>query len=44
MSERSTRADGVELAGPGFGDLAHPATLPIKGGMAFMLWWPQVAH
>jgi pimeloyl-ACP methyl ester carboxylesterase len=41
MSERTFRADGVELAAQAFGNPAHPAVLLIMGGMASMLWWPE---
>jgi pimeloyl-ACP methyl ester carboxylesterase len=41
MSERTIRADGFELATQSFGNPAHPPVLPVMGGMASMLWWPD---
>jgi pimeloyl-ACP methyl ester carboxylesterase len=41
MSERTIRADGLELATQSFGNPAHPPVLLIMGGMASMLWWPD---
>lgn len=41
MSERTIKADGVEIATQAFGDPAHEPVLLIMGAMASMLWWPQ---
>jgi pimeloyl-ACP methyl ester carboxylesterase len=41
MTERTIRADGLELAAQSFGDPARPPVLLIMGGMASMLWWPE---
>lgn len=41
MSEKTVRADGVEIATEAFGDPAHPPVLLIMGVMASMLWWPE---
>ena len=41
MSERTVKADGIEIATQAFGDAAHPAILLIMGAMASMLWWPE---
>ncbi|MGK9235819.1 alpha/beta fold hydrolase [Inquilinus limosus] len=41
MSEKTIRADGVEIATEAFGDPAHPPVLLIMGAMASMLWWPE---
>jgi hypothetical protein len=38
MSERTIRADGLELATQSFGNPARPPVLLIMGGMASMLW------
>lgn len=41
MTEKTIRADGVEIATEAFGDPAHPPVLLIMGAMASMLWWPE---
>lgn len=41
MTARAIRADGVELATEGFGDVGSAPVLLIMGGMASMLWWPD---
>lgn len=41
MSEKTVRADGVEIATEAFGDPAHPPVLLVMGAMASMLWWPE---
>ena len=41
MSERTVKANGIEIATQAFGDAAHPAVLLIMGAMASMLWWPE---
>ncbi|MDR6291854.1 MULTISPECIES: alpha/beta fold hydrolase [Inquilinus] len=41
MSEKTVRADGVEIATEAFGDPTHSPVLLIMGAMASMLWWPD---
>ena len=41
MSERTIKADGIEIATEAFGDETHPPILLIMGAMASMLWWPE---
>src|SRR5919108_4989276 len=41
MSERTVRADGIELATQTFGDASDQPVLLIMGAMASMLWWPE---
>jgi pimeloyl-ACP methyl ester carboxylesterase len=41
MSERTIKADGIEIATEAFGDESHAPILLIMGAMASMLWWPE---
>jgi hypothetical protein len=41
MSERTIKADGVEIATEAFGNPEDEPMLLIMGAMASMLWWPE---
>lgn len=41
ITEKTIRANAIEIATEAFGDTRHPPMLLIMGAMASMLWWPD---